>query len=451
MASAQHYVYEWLNRDKKVFEKFDLANQVYYTKAFDGEYVKKSNLHVSNLDLRDVPLDKDLAINGFDLVANKTFFTMPGTGFVFEFDRLTYEFKRIDQTFYKGYNFNAFQFVREGKIYSLGGSGFWNIHAILTFYDPIAKEWEMVDTHGEVKPERVLFNMTGYNPKLNKIYVIEPTEEFKVKTPGYFRFFELDIKTLTWTFKGVIDLKKIAEFNVTALDLSWLGTFFLVNRKPENALMLDPEKNELRTYFGEKKLFWGIYQRNFVSGDYVYSLTPQFVNRKTRNVLDSIPLNKIHSYFQVVDKFYESPKLELSFQEVFIGFFSAILIIALIVYFFAFLYKKKKSIKSNSISPDKSIWTMLPLHGEDLLKFVATNGCNYLFTTEEISKILDCDKKAFDTQRQYRSKFISHFNQFFEEHFEIHQAISRITSEDDKRFVCYQVSEKALREYLKIV
>jgi hypothetical protein len=293
--------------------------------------------------------------------------------------------------------------------------------------------------------------MTGYNPKLNKIYVIEPTEEFKLKTLGYFRFFELDIKTLTWTFKGVIDLKKIAEFNVTALDLSWLGTFFLVNRKPENALMLDPEKNEIRTYFGEKKLFWGIYQRNFVAGDYVYSLTPQFVNRKTRNVLDSIPLNKIHSYFQVVDKFYESPKLELSFQEVFIGFFSAMLIIALIVYFFAFLYKKKKSIKSNSISPDKSIWTMLPLHGEDLLKFVATNGCDYLFTTEEISKILDCDKKAFDTQRQYRSKFISHFNQFFEEHFEIQQAISRITSEDDKRFVCYQVSEKALREFLKRV
>jgi len=113
---------------------------------------------------------------------------------------------------------------------------------------------------------------------------------------------------------------------------------------------------------------------------------------------------------------------------------------------------KPKSKKFVVVNSEKSVWDLLPINGLMILDFVIEHGCDYLFSTEEISKILGCDKKAFDTQRQYRSKFISNFNTFFEEHFHISNAIYRITSEEDKRFVCYQISEqvvKAYRSYLK--
>ena len=58
--------------------------------------------------------------------------------------------------------------------------------------------------------------------------------------------------------------------------------------------------------------------------------------------------------------------------------------------------------------------------------------------------MLDCDKKAFDTQRQYRSHFINSMNKFFEDNFAIKGAIFRKSMDDDKRFIKYGIKPEAL-------
>lgn len=447
-ASAQNYIYEWINREKKIVEKFDLANQIFYEKKLRGEYVKKADIQVKNLVLRDIPSDNHIYLYGFNINPNKTLFTLPGTGFVFLFDRVNNLFTRIDETFYKGYNFNSVQFLQDGKLYSVGGSGFWKIHATFTRFDFKSKEWELVDTYGEVKPQRVLNNLSGYNEKLHKLYVIEPNEEYSTKTTGLYRFFEMDTKTFQWTFKGWVDIAKFTGFGITAFEVEWLGEFFYCYRRPENPVLIDPESNEILLYTGPKKLFWGFEQKNFYSNGTIYSLLPQFTRAKTVDILDSMSIKELRTHLVKDNDFYEARYFDWSMREVVIGFISALIIIALLVYFLVNVKSNRKKIVSKISTVDKSIWELLPSHGKDLLNFVQEHGCDYLFSTEEISKILDCGKKAFDTQRQYRSKFISHFNQFFEENFEIQEAISRITSEDDKRFVCYKVSEDALRQYV---
>jgi hypothetical protein len=63
--------------------------------------------------------------------------------------------------------------------------------------------------------------------------------------------------------------------------------------------------------------------------------------------------------------------------------------------------------------------------------------------------LLDCEKKAFDTQRQYRSQFIHSMNKFFEDNFAIEEAIYRKSMDDDKRFIKYGIKVEAL-EAIKI-
>ncbi|MEY4382532.1 MAG: hypothetical protein RI995_74 [Bacteroidota bacterium] len=449
--NAQNLEFVWLNKDRRAYEKIDLAKGEIWSKPLTGNYALLYKIEIQKLDLRDVPLDVDIQVNGFNVNKNITYFTMPGTGMVFLLNRTLHTFTRIDETFYRGYNFQATQFFYKGKLYSLGGSGFWNVHSTLTYYDFNRKEWEMVDTKGAIKPERIYSWHAGYNPKLQKVYALESSPEYQTEVNPVFRFFELDVRTLTWTFKGLVDLSKFSKYNISRLDMTYFGDFFYLNPKSQSGLIVDPEKNELLIYQGPKKLFWGLTQKNFEINGYVYSLMPRFTSAHSVDILDSIPLKDIRKYFVVKDTFYDAPLFPWDWKDFALGLMSLVIIggTMKVIQVNAAKPKSKKFVVVNS---EKSVWDLLPINGLMILDFVIEHGCDYLFSTEEISKILGCDKKAFDTQRQYRSKFISNFNTFFEEHFHISNAIYRITSEEDKRFVCYQISEqvvKAYRSYLK--
>ncbi len=449
VSNAQQPTFEWLNKDLKKFEKFDLSSRQYFQKEFTGNYQSPSNFEIVDFDIRDFPLDKGIIATGFNIAKHLTYFTFPGTGYVFLFDRTKNTLTRLDQTFYRGYNFNALQFYRNGTIYSLGGGGFWHVNALLTYFDFKRKEWEVIDTFGDVKPLRISNLFAGYNKARDKVYVIEQKEEFSVTSSGKQRVFSLDLKTLQWEYKGDIDLVKLSKFNLDLLESTWLGDVFYFHVKPENAIIADPESNELFVYKGSKKLFFGSDQHNFFIGDKVYSLMPQFTKARTVEVLDSMSFSELKKDLKKIEIFYSKDLFPITSRDI------IIFILVILVFILAFLPIRKKSKKQQTllkaVTVEKTVWDLLSVGGHAVLGFVLENGCDYKFTTEEISKILGCDKKAFDTQRQYRSKFISNFNSFFEEHFMIEQAIYRISSEEDKRFVCYQLAEEAVDAYRKFI
>jgi hypothetical protein len=152
-----------------------------------------------------------------------------------------------------------------------------------------------------------------------------------------------------------------------------------------------------------------------------------------------------------INSFYGKPLLPWDTKDISLGFLS-VMMLSGGFYIFKLRKRQRSTYKRQVVlSPEQSVWDLLPSSGKTILDYVLEHGCNYMFTTDEISIILGCDKKAFDTQRQYRSKFISNFNAFFEENFQISNAIYRISSEEDKRFVCYQISEEALSEYRNLL
>ena len=73
------------------------------------------------------------------------------------------------------------------------------------------------------------------------------------------------------------------------------------------------------------------------------------------------------------------------------------------------------------------------------------NQKNNICTTEDLNKILQCSDKSIENQRQMRSKFISSLNTFIENQYHLPEAILRVPSEYDKRFVHYTILPSALK------
>ncbi len=88
--------------------------------------------------------------------------------------------KRLDSTFYQGYNFGAFNFVYKDTIFSLGGYGFWNFNGMLRYYNEKNHSWYIIKTNKQI-PLRLWHNARiYYDERAQKIYAVYtiPREEW---------------------------------------------------------------------------------------------------------------------------------------------------------------------------------------------------------------------------------------------------------------------------------
>jgi len=74
------------------------------------------------------------------------------------------------------------------------------------------------------------------------------------------------------------------------------------------------------------------------------------------------------------------------------------------------------------------------------MKRCVEKGPNYQFSSEEITSMMGLSQRSFDSQRQYRSKMINQINLHFKVQYGISEAIIRLTSSEDKRFLMYSLS-----------
>lgn len=456
---AENFQFLWFNRSEHQFHKIDLKTMEYSTRSMTGQFQLIGKVNLNNVAFHDIPsvtynvvnfnnLIRDPeSINYFPLNQNITLLSLSGTGQVYKFERGSLSLTRIDQTFFRGYNFLALQFLDRGTLYSFGGSGFWQVNATLTYFDFKRKEWELILPKGSNVPLRTTNEYSGYRADLHKVYAIETVKEYAIENEQESNFFVLDLKSMTWEYKGKISLSKLAKYAIGKSNTLWIDPFFLFKDRGGEVVFADPEENKLYTYRGTKKLFFGPAQRLFAHGKMIYSIRSQFTQGTSVEVVDSLSIQQILKESVVLDTFYDEPILPWGFKDISLAFLGC-LVLASGMYVIKNKRNNRPTGKNRAfVSAEEGIWDILSPSGRSILDFVIEHGSNYMFSTEEISMILGCDKKAFDTQRQYRSKFISHFNSFFEENFHLSNAIYRISSEEDKRFVCYQVSENAIKEY----
>jgi hypothetical protein len=61
-----------------------------------------------------------------------------------------FHWQRDDSTYFTGYNFGCLNFHLDGNFYSFGGQGLWQSNGMLRQFNPVAREWDVVQLNMEL-------------------------------------------------------------------------------------------------------------------------------------------------------------------------------------------------------------------------------------------------------------------------------------------------------------
>jgi hypothetical protein len=424
--------FQWFNIVNKKYERIDLKTGAFEQRFLNGIWEKKADIQFNGIDLKAIPAQcfpQKLGYKGKDLI------TIPGTGQVYLFDRNAKQLTRLDETFYHGYNFLATHYIHSDTLFSLGGYGFWQFNNLLTFFDFKNKEWEVKKTTGDAPSGGVLNWSTSLPNYNNKLVAIEAVGN-QDSPRSILSFAELDLVKNQWKKIGRIDLAKWKILGLNSANFQSIHELLFFN-DPQIGFFADPTSNQLYKYEGGNKLFFMNDSKLYAKGKWVYSVRVNLNKGFEQQVkIDSITIDQIKADSRLIGEMYQQDAW-FTLERISLLLFSLILMVSL-------GYNFKKSRPRQLPDIHSSPIYFLPKGGGDFLEIFKINGPDYLISTQEISIMLDCDKKAFDTQRQYRSHFINSMNKFFEDNFAIEGAIFRKSMDDDKRFIKYGIKPEAL-------
>lgn len=430
--------FEFMNPNHLKMERIDFKSKKYWQEKQLNYWEVLGEVDLQSANLGDLP--PKYIYNTFEIKGH-FFFVIAGTGQVYKFDPLKRILSRVDQTFYRGYNFGAFQFSHNDSLFSYGGIGFWHYNNVQTFFDFQTNEWEMVKGKGDI-PKRMYSTFAGYSKREGKLFMLEIPDAFVVPTIQPLDFYEYDLKTNVWNKKGSVSVDFLNSFERRYAEVIWTNDLFIIP-SINGEIIVDPLKNISYKYLGSKTSFFIPGFKIFAKGNMLYSYKKDFPEKSNKNYLDSLDIRVLMNQSEKIGPFYHSP-LWLSDQGYLYLICSVIFILSLVLnlnYFRSWRKWKSNFLNSNVLSAEALSF----LH-----KCLAL-GLNHILTSNEITKLMGYDNQAYDTQRQYRSKLINHINLHFKNTCNIPNVIVRVSSNSDKRFVDYVISPHDFNKIREIV
>jgi hypothetical protein len=204
------------------------------------EYSKTIPKEITNLE----------SINRLNAVKNsidEVYFLYPGGGLLFQYKGDSIE--RIDNSFPHRNQFSGHFFSYKNEIYLLGGYGYWKSNSILTKFNFTSREWDFVETLGT--PPVLGINDGSFVLDNDILYVFDFYQRIEDVDNKNDDLFEFDLKTLTWTQKGVLNKlfyddiqRKTFEINIPYGVNKYLHKYF----NSDEFLIIEPSKNLVSTY-----------------------------------------------------------------------------------------------------------------------------------------------------------------------------------------------------------
>lgn len=427
------YELKWFNRERKLLIKIDLkTNQV----LVENPKVKQFN-YLGKLKTNH-PEITSLNCNYFDIkefkLKNRPVISITGTSLVYQFIQKgdTFELERLDQSYFKGYNFFAYQFVRKDTLFSIGGYGFWHYNNVLTYFDEKNKGWEIYKYNNE-GPNEVDYEICGYDTNSDGIWTLNFNKpEIVIKGNSEQQLYFFDFKTKKWKQKGSINKELFINYDGSSEKAKWIQNKFLFNLR-EGCFIVDPNTNLVLLNDVTKGRFWGNGNDIIEQGDSTFIYESLELNHFEKYQKLKLPTNKIFSYFNPInDSFIKSSLFQSKLNWV----------IALIASIFILLFIKIIYYLNNKIS----IFNETEI---TFLKILLSKDEG--ISTEELNQYLDIAKKNVDIQKNQRNQFIKNINSKFQIKYNtIENIVERKSSDNDKRFVLYVLNEKyvsTLRSY----
>jgi len=430
--------FEYMNFNHMRMERIEFKSKKYWQERSLNHWELLGEIDCRLINLSDLP--PKFIYNTF-VIKGHYFFVIAGTGQVYEFDPVNRVLSRVDQTYYRGYNFGALQFVHHDSLFSFGGIGFWHYNNVQTFFDFQTKEWELVKPKGEI-PKRIYTTFAGYSKSLSKLFLLEIPDVYVKSIPQPLNFYEFDLKTYEWKKKGSVSVDFLNSFEMRFSEVIWINDLFIIP-STTGEIIIDPIKNKCYKYLGLKTSFFipGFYV--FSKGNMIYSYKKDFPEKSNQNYLDSLDVRDLMKQSEEIGPFYASLPFLTNQSYLYLVF---LFLLCLSIFFNLKYLKNWQRFKSNF-----SMSGVLSSEGLVFLEKCLSYGINYSFSTNEITKLMGYDNQAYDTQRQYRSKLINHINVHFKNHYNIPSVIVRVSSNADKRFVEYVISTDVFDKIREIV
>lgn len=426
--------FEWMNPKSGARERISIDNGIYQREVGANKWKQIDFINIDKSISNDLP---DYIYNYYfdDLKGENIIFTVSGTGYVFEFNYKNKSLKRLDKTFFKGYNFSAPQFIRNDTIYSIGGYGFWGYSRAITYYSDKLREWNEIRTRN-FGPDSFVEGYQGYSKKTDKFYSGAPYKllsliDYKREVDD--NLFAFDFKTLEWSIIGKIN--SFIPFRDENPKILWDGSHFL-HFSATNIYLSDPIENKLYLVQNPKHFFHtrGVFH---ILGDTIYNY---YENRTTVIKVSKKQLLKEAKY---LGKFYESDN-QLLYQ------YSYIALILSVLGIFSFFIFKRKTKFLNSMDGKSTHFNKLEIK---LLKFFIEQDLkeNKYVSVLQFNEILNLDNKSPENQRRMRNKFLKDLNLKFLLNYNINEAVTRYKSDEDNRLVLYRLKEEAKSHVEKLV
>lgn len=393
-------------------------------------------------------------LNSYNQTFRKTsknlFLLIEGTGRVYKatgMDDGNILFRRIDSTFFFGYNNGAILFPYLDTLFSFGGSGFWKRNGQLRYYSESLHEWNILKINNELPTLKNLYFIDVKNDYIFHIQLPYTEESTGVEHPQFiatkFDLFKKENTELGYLNNKIINLFP-ESFQFECINIPSLhGT--LVNSKYGTQYLLNFDKNEVYRLANKRisDYFVGFSDNNQISNIFSISDTVFFTKTKDSTYkLYSFPIS-MSDFVKEPFSIYESIDSKSKFYNFYIGAMCILLFGG-----FIFYLKKKYTLnistdfQSNQIDANKHSLDFSHLEGELISKIIRQSANGNHLSVEDLNSILGLNKKALEIQKKIRTETLNRINHKFKVRFnESSNLIERIRSEDDRRFYKYMISE----------
>jgi hypothetical protein len=394
----------------------------------------------------------------------KLYLQINGTGKLFTIDS-SLALTRLDNTCYEGYNYGSYTYIRNNKIYNLGGWGFWQFNSGLRYFDTTSKEWFREPINKEVQLAKHM-NALVYPDKVNDViyvaYHVYPNSYIKnpsdVKNDTIYMQC-LDLKTNNWWNTPKILSDKIfleTILNTNSLVLPGLGILtesynhmYLIN--PANQKLYEIENEiggTIMNYVASKN---GLY---FYKDDKLHIYNPQL------DSIVSLPLS-MTKFSEVAKPLYKyitpnfSEKLDLT-KLLFSGAIALLFVIIVVLFFKNKHLQKiqqtitagglhKKSIEVNKQVEFSDNLTEIEKSVLDILVEYSKQGAPT--SIDQINRALGVKNKEVTIQNKLRSDTLQMINKKFMVFASTNDTlVEREKTALDKRVYQYKLNERYLNK-----
>lgn len=444
-----------LLKSQKVDSLISIKNSPFLKDLTQRNYIPES-VEIENpfAELEEYEMVRTLGARILKMDSN-TFIHFNGSGLLYQLVERgdsTLLFKRLDKTNNFKYNINATVYSYKGKIFNLGGYGFWRTTGTLRCFNEKNKEWDVVPTNVEIHVP-IKSGLTSYYPKQSKLFIPfqiirnDGIKENRKNQTEEKNVYVLNLASNDWEKLGETNPELIKMFN----DIPW-------QLPTEDGLIFSHKNTVYHLRYLTNEVY--IFNQNsslaqtlerIYNNHYKYCVNSTlYYQDKITGEYDSlkIPLNEfVKSDMQIWKKH--------NFQFTY-GAIPVILIIA-------FLVIRKKTNKENKATDNISTTNVtstlhsIKAHGhaaaapvirfseteKQLLQLILEKSKkNRTTSITEINYVLGIKDKNISLQKKVRSEVMNSINEKFSfVHPHQNQLIANTRSLEDKRYFEYFTDE----------